>query len=205
MSRASFAVCCLIFSSLLPSSQALAQIGYSQFTPERLWDMARVGAPKVSPDGRWLVFTLSRHPIGAHQTFVDLWLVATDGDDQPRQLTRNPGPDFDPSWSHDSSSILYTSQRETSPAQVYLLNLRGGEPLPITRFPTGASRPRWRPGSRSIIFEALTYPDINDNTEALTVRNSKSMETRSIAEATEARIIRRGPSAYSDQLVTHLF
>ena len=167
--------------------------------------MARVGPPKVSPDGRWLVFTLLRHPSGADQPYVDLWLVATNGREPPRQLTRNPGPDFDPAWSADSDSILYASQREESPPQIYLLNLRGGEPLPITRFPTGASRPRWRHGARSIVFEALTYADLNDNTEALTVRNSKSRESRVIAEATEARIIRRGSHAYSDKLVTHLF
>ena len=205
MKKAVLFSCWVILLWLVPGSQAVAQFGFSRFTPERLWDMTRVGQPVVSPDGRWLVFTLSRYPSGARRPYVDLWLLATDGSEQPRQLTRNPGPDFDPSWSPDSGSILYASQREQSPAQIYLLDLHGGEPLPLTRFPTGAASPRWRKGTGSIVFEALTYPDLNDNLEALTVRYSKAQDSRLIAEATESRIIRRGPLAYSDQLVTHLF
>ena len=29
----------------------------NNFTPEKMWDLARIGSPSVSPDGNWLLYT----------------------------------------------------------------------------------------------------------------------------------------------------
>jgi len=175
-----------------------------ELTPDVLWDLVRIGTPVVSPNGRWVVFTATRHASAGKGPSIDLWLVDSGGREAPRQLTRNPGPDFDPAWSADSRRIVYASGRDGGVPQLYLLSLRGGEPQPLTTFPTGATRPRFRDEDR-LIFEALTYPDIGDNFERLMIRTSRSRRDDRLLFSSEARVIRRGEVTVPDRAVLHLF
>ena len=54
---------------------------------EDLWEMQRVGAPRLSPDGQWVVFSVSEHSMTRNTSNSDLWLVRSDGSNSP--LTRS--------------------------------------------------------------------------------------------------------------------
>ena len=182
------------------------QNGFSPLTPERVWDLAWIDDPELSPDGRFVVFTLTGFPRGTDTPSVDLWLVAADGKGEPRQLTRNPGPDFDPSWSPDSRSIVYASSRPGGgTTDIYVLSLRGGEPEPIVRFPTDARHPRYRGSGETIVFEAETYVGIGADLEELAVRVGADERSRAAGVGTEARLARRGGRAVDVERVSHLF
>src|SRR5215470_18974597 len=56
-------------------------------THEKLWMMKRVGEPAVSPDGKWVIFSLLEPSYEADQEVSDLWMVATDGATPARRLT----------------------------------------------------------------------------------------------------------------------
>lgn len=187
----------------LASGSVIAQPLYSVLTAERLWQLVQIGEPAVSPDGRWAAFTVTAWAANAELPSIDLWLVATHGKDDARQLTRNPGADFDPAWAPDSQSLVYASSREGQDgSQIWLLNLRGGEPLPLTELPLSAQRPRFSPDGASVFFESRTFPDLNDNFEALSERLSRQSQ-RSRAVAIESR---PAPERSDDpELVDHIF
>ena len=44
-------------------------------THETLWLMKRVGSPAVSPDGRWVVFSVSEPAYDEKKEVSDLWIV----------------------------------------------------------------------------------------------------------------------------------
>ena len=68
-------------------------------THETLWSFKRVGAPAVSPDGRWVVFPVSEVSYDPAQDVSDLWIVPSDGSAPPRRLTSNKAGEAGPAWS----------------------------------------------------------------------------------------------------------
>jgi tricorn protease-like protein len=60
--------------------------------------MDRISDPQVSPDGKWIVFTLRKTDMEANRGRTDLYLVGTDGKGL-RRLTSHPAGDFNPRWS----------------------------------------------------------------------------------------------------------
>ena len=134
-------------------------------THEALWMMKRVGAPVVSPDGKWVVFAVLEPSYEADKAVSDLWLVPVDGSKPPRRITNTKAPESDVAWSADSSSIAFATKRENDDVeQIYILNLAdGGEARRLTNISTGASSPQWRPDGKAILFESRVYPNALDD------------------------------------------
>ncbi len=147
-------------ASLAQPSAALKPI-----THEALWMMKRVGAPVASPDGKWVVYSVLEPSYDTEKAVSDLWLVPADGSKAPRRITNTKAPEGGVAWSADSSSIAFTTKRETDEAeQVYILNLaEGGEARRLTSISTGASNPKWRPDGKAILFESFVYPNATDD------------------------------------------
>lgn len=71
--------------------------------------------PAWSPDGTQIAFTSNRSAEPDSNENSDIWVVSAEGDAKTRdlrQLTRNPGSDYSPAWSHDGRSIAYVSVTE---------------------------------------------------------------------------------------------
>jgi dipeptidyl aminopeptidase/acylaminoacyl peptidase len=134
-------------------------------THESLWMMKRVGSPAASPDGKWVVYSVVEPSYEPDKAVSDLWLVPTDGSKSPRRITNTKAPEGSVAWSPDSSSIAFTTKRETDEVeQVYILNLaEGGEARRLTGVSTGASNPKWRPDGKAILFESFVYPNAVDD------------------------------------------
>src|SRR5437867_13198462 len=103
-------------------------------THEDVFLMKRISAPAISPDGRWIVFSVSEPSYTEGEQVTDLWLVPTDGSAQPRRLTNTKGGESGVEWSPDSRRIAFSARREGDDAsQIYLLDLSsGGEAQRVT-------------------------------------------------------------------------
>ncbi|HXB18801.1 MAG TPA: S9 family peptidase [Steroidobacteraceae bacterium] len=134
-------------------------------THEKLWMMKRVGAPAVSPDGKWVVFSVLEPAYDPDKEVSDLWLTPADGSAPPRRLTNTRAPEKGVAWSPDSRALVFATKREGDESeQIYLLDLaRGGEARRLTNLSTGAANPRWRPDGKAILFESLVYPGAFDD------------------------------------------
>ena len=132
-------VCAAAFAATAPPKTAI--------THEALWMMKRVGTPTVSPDGRWVVFSVTEPSYEQDKEVTDLWLVAADGSAAPHRLTNTKAAESGVSWAPDSRSIAFATKREGDEAeQIYVLDLiDGGEARRVTNVVTGASDPQWRP------------------------------------------------------------
>lgn len=124
-------------------------------THEDVWLMKRTGEPVVSPDGRWIVFSVVEPDYDASKQVTDLWLVAADGSEGPRRLTATKAAESGAVWSPDGGRIAFTTRRDgDEAAQVYVLPLRGGEAQRVTNMPGGVSNPQWRPDGKALLFES---------------------------------------------------
>ena len=175
----------LIAGGLMASAATMAQSPgpLKPITHETLWMMKRVGAPAASPDGKWVVYSVLEPSYEPDKAVSDLWLVAVDGTKAPRRITNTKAPEGSVAWSPDSSSIAFTTKRETDEAeQVYILNLaEGGEARRLTNVSTGASNPKWRPDGKAILFESFVYPNAPDdeaNKKAAADRKARKYNVR---------------------------
>jgi dipeptidyl aminopeptidase/acylaminoacyl peptidase len=152
-------------------------------THEDVWLMKRVGAPAVSPDGRWAVFPVTEPSYVEGQASSDLWIVPTDGSAAPRRLTATRAGEGGVVWSPDSRTIAFTARREGDDVpQVYILDLaQGGEAQRLTTLSTGASAPRWRPDGQAILFSSMVYPGAatdSANREEAAARRARKWNAR---------------------------
>jgi dipeptidyl aminopeptidase/acylaminoacyl peptidase len=162
---------CGLFAATPAGAAAAAQAPYNAqakkpITHETLWMMKRVGAPAVSPDGKWAVYSVQEPAYEPKEAVSDLWLVATDGGTAPRRITHTKEAEEDVDWSPDSTRIAFATKREgDDAAQIYILDLSpgGGEARRLTNLSTGASRPKWRPDGQAILFQSRVYPGALDD------------------------------------------
>jgi dipeptidyl aminopeptidase/acylaminoacyl peptidase len=149
---------------------------------EDLWLMRRVGAPAPSPDGRWVVFSVSEPAYDERAQASDLWLAPTDGSAPPRRLTSTAARESGIDWSPDGTRIAFTSRRDGDEAdQVYVLALAGGDAVRVTSLVTGARAPRFSPDGRRIAFVSNVYPGAADdasNRAAVAERRARGWNAR---------------------------
>ncbi len=111
-----------------------------------------VGAPQVSPDGQWILYSLSAYCVKEKSESGDLFLLPFAGG-TPRQLTHSRTVEKGYCWSPDSRSIAFSSKRDgDAENQIYVLPLSGGEARRLTNLGSGASSPLWSPDGKTLAF-----------------------------------------------------
>jgi dipeptidyl aminopeptidase/acylaminoacyl peptidase len=193
----------LVLSGGLPAAAQTPTL--RPVTHESLWMMKRVGAPALSPDGKWVVLSVTEPSYDEKKEVVDLWIVPADGGASPRRLTSSRGGESGVDWSPDSRRIAFTAKREDDDvAQVYLLDVAGGgEARRLTSSPLAARAPKWSPDGKWILFQGAAYPDAADE-----VANRKIAAERKDAKS-KVRIYEGFPirrwDKWLDDTRTHLF
>jgi dipeptidyl aminopeptidase/acylaminoacyl peptidase len=174
-------------------------------TPEDLWAMERAAGPAVSPDGSQAVFTVTRYSVDENKADSDLWLVPTDGSAPPRRLTWNPGSDSSAAWSPDGRSLAFVSKRGDAPPQLYVLNIGGGEAMPVTKLPVAVQSPRWLADGKRLAFSAATWSDLNADWPAVQKRADEQKNDKVQARVSDSRLLRFWDEYRTDARVTHVF
>jgi dipeptidyl aminopeptidase/acylaminoacyl peptidase len=148
---------------LLPSSWCGAQAQDAAKHPitfDDLIHMHRVAEPQISPDGKWVAYTVTTPDMDANRNASNIWLVPTAGG-AALQLTQS-GHDSSPVWSPDGKTLAFLSSRDGT-SQVYMLSMEGGEAQQITQLSTGADIVKWSPDGKTIAFTSSVYPDCKDD------------------------------------------
>ena len=131
-----------------------AQAQRRVITHDDVWTLHRIGAPAISPDGRYAVFSVTEPSYDGAQTTSDLWIVPTDGSAPARKITSTRGGESGAVFSPDGTTLAFTARRDGDEVdQVYLLPIAGGEARRLTNIPTGAATPRFRPDGKAVLFE----------------------------------------------------
>ena len=61
-----------------------------RLTPERLWSMGRIGSVVSSPDGKSVVYTLTKYDIKENKGHTSICLLYTSPSPRDRQKSRMP-------------------------------------------------------------------------------------------------------------------
>ncbi len=121
----------------------------ARFSIDDLTRIANLSEIDLSPDGEWVVYSVSEANLEEDETTTDLWRARWDGSGK-RALTRTPGDDeYAAQFSPDGKWIAFLSDRgdEDAETQVWLMPADGGEAEALTEFPGGVSEFDWSPDS----------------------------------------------------------
>lgn len=95
-----------------------------KFTPELMNQLGRVSEPKVSPDGKKVLFGVATPDIKENKSNSDLWLMDIDGKNA-RQLTDLPTSVSNGVWMAGGSKIAYVCADADKIQQVWVMNADG--------------------------------------------------------------------------------
>jgi len=121
-----------------------------------------IADPQLSPDGSTVAFVRVTVNEKENRYETALFAVPSSGSETARRLTAGIH-DASPRWSADGRRLAFLRATEkdgkTQPAQIYVLQMDGGEARPITDVANGAGSPAWSPDGRTIAFTSATSVD----------------------------------------------
>lgn len=134
-------------------------------TPASLNALRFIEDVEISPDGSRIVYELTRIDVQQDRYERDLWLI--EGENEPRPLVTAAGDDSRPRWSPDGERLAFISTREGRP-QIFVLEMRGGEPWRLTNEPGGVGGFAWSPDGSRIAYvarPAMPAPQAGDGSK----------------------------------------
>jgi dipeptidyl aminopeptidase/acylaminoacyl peptidase len=191
------------------SISAFAQAKHP-FTFEDMMKLKRVGEPEVSPDGKWVIFSVVDVNLEANTKTPHIWIVPTAGG-QEREIIADQDADR-PRWSPDGKRFAFLSAKDRG-SQVWVAdfepatgNVAGVHKQTIIA--TEASGELWSPDGKNILFTSDVYPECDGIPE---VENRCNAEKRKEADQSKVKaqvftqLLYRHWNAYKEGKRTHIF
>ncbi|HEX4067283.1 MAG TPA: S9 family peptidase [Acidobacteriaceae bacterium] len=136
--------------------------GKRPMTFEDMMRMRRLGDLAVSPDGKWVLFTVTDVDLGRNTKTPHLWIVPVAGGDE-KALTDGATGESRGRFSPDGKQIAFLNGRGGS-EQIWLADFDTvtgtmGDPRPLTQISTEGDNVTWSPDGKHLLFTSAVYPE----------------------------------------------
>src|SRR5215211_1937081 len=101
----------------------------NKFTPELLWKLGRVSEPQLSPDGKYVLYTVKRYDLSTNKGNSDIWRMDVSGADAVK-LAATANEETSARWL-STGKIIYVSD-ETGTSQLWTMKADGSSKKPIS-------------------------------------------------------------------------
>ncbi len=188
----------IIFSLLIlafASTQIFAQSNYSFGD---LMKTRRVSDPQLSPDGKWVAYTVGDVNLQGNKTLTQIYLVPASGG-EVKQITKGDKSNSSPRWSPDGKKLAFTTG-----GQVWVMDRDGSDRKQITNISTDAGGPIWSPDGKLIAFVSDVYPECNGSDACNKAEDERVDGSKVQAKVTD-RLLYRHWTEWRNRKRTHVF
>lgn len=122
-----------------------------RLTPEILWKFGRIGEYKVSPDGKTVMYTVTRYRLAENKGRTTIWTIPVDGG-VPQCLTADEsGSCFNPRWSPSGKKIAYLTSVDNE-VQIWDMNVNGTEKRQVSYIEGGIDGFEISPDGENVLY-----------------------------------------------------
>ena len=141
----------------------------TKWTPEAMIKYKRLLGTAISPDGKWVAYTVSEPLLEGEKSEyrAQIFLAAADGK-MDFQLTQGDKSCTNPHWSPDGKWLAFSSSRGGDKNNIWLIRPFGGEAEKLTEAKSGVNNFAWAPDGKRIAFtmnNPLSEQEEKDNKE----------------------------------------
>ena len=183
-----------------PAASAAAQ-ATDPFTWQDMIGLNRLGDPQVSPDGRWVVYSVTATDVEANRRSGALFMMDLNAPGEPRRLAINEGGANTARWGSDGK--LYFLSGRSGSSQVWRAAADGTGPVQVTDLPLGVNAYRLSPQADKVAVSLAVFPDCADL--ACTVDRTRAIADDPSTGLVYDRMFVRHWDTWKDGTQNHLF
>ncbi len=199
----------LLLIVLLSSFSVVAQSKHP-FTFEDMMKLKRVGDPQVSPDGKWVIFSVVDVDLAANTKTPHVWIVPTTGGPE-KEIIADQDADR-PRWAPDGKRFAFLSNR-VGGSQVWIAAFDGATGTVqrvgrLTDAASGANSELWSPDGKNILFTSDVYPECDGapaHERECNAKRVKDAEQSKVKAQIFDRLLYRHWNSYKEGKRSHIF
>ena len=107
-----------------------------------------VGSPTISPDGKWVIYSVGTKDLENDRSESRLWMVPTAGGEARPITTKGWGHN----WTPDSQHLTFTARSKDQGSQIFKQDLNGGERIQMTHIKGGIGGGQWSPDGKRLLL-----------------------------------------------------